>query len=146
MLGEKRVLAPLAIAILLLSACAKDDEQSISQRLTTEFDASTSAPIDLAKLGPSTWQKVCILGPYTSDKEAEQILGFKWNSKQKSSITQNDGINLLIFVKEQKVLAYAEHPRDKGDFSELRSKCLTRQQSILSRQPVSDGFVQLVNR
>jgi hypothetical protein len=138
-----KTLAPFAIAILFLSACANGDK-SISQQLTAEFDASTSAPVDLAKIGPSTWEKVCVLGPYTTNEAAEKILGFKWDVEQRSSIAKNDNINLLVFVKGREVLAYAEHPRNKGDFLKLHSKCLSRKQSTLLRRSNSGGEVQLV--
>lgn len=133
----------LAIAMLLLSACTSSDN-SISQKLTKEFDASTSSPIDLAKLGPPTWEKVCVLGPYITNGEAEKVLGFKWDVEKKSVVTTNDGINLLVFVKNREVLAYAEHPRNKGDFLKLQSRCLTRKQSILLRQSNSGWGIQLV--
>lgn len=138
-----KTLAPFAIVILFLSACAKADK-SLSQQLTAEFDASTSTPINLAKIGPPTWEKVCVLGSYTTNEAAEKVLGFKWDVKQKSTITSNDGISLLVFVKDREVLAYAEHPRNKGDFLKLRSKCLYRRQSTLLRQPNPSGEVQLV--
>jgi hypothetical protein len=137
------ILAPFAIAMVLLSACTNGDN-SISKKLTAEFDASTSASIDLGKLGPPTWEKVCVLGPYTTNKATEKVLGFKWDVEQKSSISENDGINLLVFVKGQKILAHTEHPRNKGDFLKLQSRCLTRKQSTLLRQSDPDGFVQLV--
>jgi hypothetical protein len=136
-----KIFAPFVIAVLVLSACSNGDK-NISRQLTTEFDASPSAPIDLAKLGSSSWEKVCILGPYVSNEEAERVLGFQWDVKQKSSITENDSINLLVFVKGKEVLDYSEHPRNKGDFSKLQSKCLPRSQSILSRESDPNGVVQ----
>jgi hypothetical protein len=138
-----KILVPFAIALLFLNACVSSDN-SISQKLTAEFNASPSTPIDLAKIGPQTWEKVCVLGPYTTNGAAEKILGFKWDVEQKSTVTRNDGINLLVFIKGQDVLAYAEHPRDKGDFLKLQSRCLNRKQATLLRQPNSDGVVQLV--
>jgi hypothetical protein len=138
-----KTLAPFAIAMLFLNACMNNDN-SISQKLTAEFDASTSAPIDLAKIGPPTWEKVCVLGPYITNGVAEKTLGFKWDVEQKSSVTINDGINLLVFVNGREVLAYAEHPRSKGDFLKLQSKCLAQKQSTLLRQSNSGGEVQLV--
>jgi hypothetical protein len=136
-----KTLTPFVIVMLLLSACTNGGT-SISRQLTKEFDASASAPIDLAQLGPPTWEKVCVLGSYTSTKEAEKVLGFQWDVEQKSSIAKNDAINLLVFVKGRKVLAYTEHPRNKGDFSELRSRCLPRKQSTLSRKSDRYGVVQ----
>jgi hypothetical protein len=140
-----KTLAPFAIALLLLNACTSSDN-SISQKIIAELNSSPLAPIDLAKIGPPTWEKVCVLGSYTTNGEAEKILGFKWDVEQKSTVTKNDGINLLVFVKGQDVLAYTEHPRNKGDFSELQSRCLSRKQSTLLRKSDSNGVVQFTTQ
>lgn len=52
-----KTLVPFAIAILFLSTCTNGNK-SISQQLTAEFDASPSASVDLAKVGPPTWENV----------------------------------------------------------------------------------------
>ncbi|MBC7938682.1 MAG: hypothetical protein H7Z19_02785 [Chitinophagaceae bacterium] len=116
----------------------------ISAKLSEQFDASGSAAVNMAKLGPSTWTKFCVLGPYTTNDTAEIILGFKWDVEHRSSIGTNDGINLLVFVKDQEVLAHAEHRRDKGDFLKLQPRCLARAKATLVRQANPGGWVQLV--
>ena len=35
-------------------------------------------------------------------------------------------MNVLVFVKDKKVIAYTEHTRDKGDFSNLSGQCFAR--------------------
>ena len=126
---------------LLLAACSQD--QGISRALAKIVD-SNSATVDMAAVGPSSWERVCVLGPYSSNERAEQILGFRWDANDKSSIGSNDGINLLVFVRNQEVLAYTEHPRNKGDFLKLDSRCLGRSNAALIRQFESAGWLQLV--
>ena len=140
-----KLFATSVVVVLLLAACTSRD-RGISEKLTAEFDASTSAPIDMAKIGPPGWEKLCVLGPYSTNEAAEQTLGFKWDVEHKSDVVTNDGINLLLFVKGHEVLAHSEHRRDKGDFLKLEPRCLTRTQATLVRQSNPGGWVQLVHK
>lgn len=85
-----------------------------------------------------------MLSPYTTNQSAEQVLGFKWDAESRTSIAGSDGINVLVFVQKQQVVAYAEHPRNKGDFSNLQPRCLPRSQSTLKRESGAEGWVFLV--
>ena len=102
------------IAVALLLTACSRADQGISTRLTARVDS------------------------------AEQRLGFKWDANGKSSIGTNDGINLLVFVKGQEVVPYAEHPRHKGDFLNLDPRCLSRSKAQLLRRSGPGGRVQLV--
>jgi len=79
-----KIIALLALGALSLGSCASADG-GISEKLTEQFDASSSAPIDIAKLGSSTWDKFRVLEPYTTNAAAEQRLGFKWDVERQSS-------------------------------------------------------------
>jgi len=137
--------ASATLFILLLSACAEDGNK-ISAQIKAQFEANPPAPINLALVGPSSWERVCFLGPYTMNEHAEKILGFKWDATGKTSIGGNDGINVLVFVQGNEVIAYAEHPRNKGDFSKTEPRCLTRGLAVLDRQVDPSGWVYLVSR
>jgi len=126
---------------LLLAACSGDP--GISRTLARHV-GSNSATVDLAAVGPSSWERVCFFGPYSTNQRVEKILGFQWDAEGKSSIARNDGINLLVFVRHQEVVAYTEHPRNKGDVVSLSSRCLSRSSAVLTRQVESGGWVNLV--
>ena len=57
-----------------------------------QFDASKTAQIDLSVVGPASWERVCVLSPYTTNQTAEQILGFRWDAESKTSIAGSDEI------------------------------------------------------
>ena len=109
-----------------------------------QFEASKTAPIDLSVVGSPSWDRVCVLSPYTTNQAAEQILGFRWDAESNTSITVSDGVNVLVFVQNQQVVAYTEHPRNKGDFSKLQPRCLPRSQAIVKRELGAGGWVYLV--
>ncbi len=129
--------------ILALSACSQPN-QDISAEITKQFESSNSGPIDLRQVGPASWDRLCVIGPYAFNDSVEKLLGFKWDAQGLSSIGGNDSIYLLTFIKNNKVAAFTEHPRNKGDFLNLNPKCLTRETAVLKQKADSTGWVQLV--
>lgn len=78
---------------------------------------------------------------------ASKTLVFDWNAEWKTSIRSNDGIAVLVFVKDGEVLRYLEHPRADGDFSRLGGKCFPREASLFVHEPIPrTGWPGLVNR
>jgi hypothetical protein len=49
-------------------------------------------------------------------------LGFHWGEAKNSLIQTDEVSNLLVFTNDRKIVAYFDYPRDKGDFSKLRTK------------------------
>lgn len=135
---------PSLILLLMLTFGCSSGDSAISEQITAQFDASKTTHIDLSIVGPASWERVCVLSPYTTNQSAEHVLGFKWDAESRTSIAGSDGINVLVFVQKQQVVAYAEHPRNKGDFSSLQPRCLPRAQSMLKRESGAEGWVLLV--
>lgn len=129
--------------MLLLFGCSSGGAH-ISEQITAQFEASKTTPVDLSVVGPASWERVCVLGPYTTNQTAEKILGFKWDAESKTTIAGSDGVNVLVFVQNQRVVAYTEHPRSKGDFSRLQPRCLPRSNATVMRELDTDGWVYLV--
>lgn len=123
----------LLLVLALTTSCSKSGR--ISSEISAQFDRDAS--IDLAHVGPDTWDRVCVLGPYSVNKDAESVLGFPWDSEANTSISMSDGINVIVFAQGQTVVAYTEHPRNKGDFSRLTPDCATRAQAKLVRHSSS---------
>lgn len=117
--------------------------QNISHNIESQLNQSPIAPIDIRTVGPADWESVCILEPYTNNQRAEEILGFQWDAESETKIAESDGINVLIFVRGQEVVAFTEHPRNKGDFVGIEPKCVSRRQAVFTRQEGEDGWVWL---
>ena len=100
-----------------------------------QFDRGGS--IDLSKIGPESWDRICVLTPYSINKDAEMALGFPWDAEANTSIAMSDAVNVLVFARGQGVVAYTEHPRNKGDFSRVDPSCMIRSRAKLVRRPGS---------
>lgn len=113
--------------ILLLAALAGcQPGHRISSSIKDQFLASGRKSVDLTAAVPGTWQRVCILGPYSSNATAKQMLSFDWDAESRSSIKNNEDISLLLFVQDHVVVDYVEHSRVAGDFTNLSGRCFSR--------------------
>ncbi len=110
----------LAVVLVLLSACRSADSSSIAEQF------SASERVDLATAVPGDWDRVCVLGPYSNDALAAQVLGFTWPVEALTEIEHNDGISLLVFVRGETVAKHVEHSRRSGDFSNLTGRCYSQ--------------------
>ena len=108
--------------------------QCYQKKLDKNFSHQVERFVNLATVFPDAWDKVCILGPYTTSKHAYDTLGFAWPVEIESTISTSDSIALLLFVKNKEVVEFVEHPRRDGDFTNLSRQCFPREQSTFYHQ------------
>jgi hypothetical protein len=130
----------LASVLLFAGVGCHDSSPGISVNIAAQLRDSAGGSVDLAQSYESDWDRVCVLGPYSRNADARTALGFDWDAEGKSAISRNDGIALLLFVRAKQVVAYAEHPRNLGDFAHLSGQCFPRAQArFYQRQPSKQG-------
>ena len=113
-----------ALILTMAALCGCNDPTSSS--IAGQLSASEGQRVDLGSAVDGNWDRVCVLGPYSADADAAEALGFSWPAESLTDIARDDGISLLIFVREKSVLKFVEHPRRSGDFSNLRGRCFAR--------------------
>ena len=100
--------------------------------------------LDLGVVGPPSLERMCVLGPYSDNRRANQILGFDWDAEGHTVISSSDAINVLVFIRGNEVLAYDDVLRSRADFADLDPPCVTRSTSVLVRNPGSSGWQSFV--
>jgi len=125
-----------AFAMLTCAAC-HDSSPGISVNIAAQYRDGVGGSVDLTKSYEADWDRVCFLAPFSSNATARSTLGFDWDAEGKTAIHRNNGIVLLLFVRAKEVAAYAEHPRNIGDFANLSGKCVPRAQARFAQQPAS---------
>lgn len=125
----------VAFAFWLLSVGACAQQSEVSDSIARNFKATEGKTVNLAAAVPGNWERVCILGPYSDNTAAKRALGFDWNIERKTTIQNNEGISLLLFLQGQSVLQYAEHPRSAGDFTNLSGRCFGRDAAVFFYVP-----------
>lgn len=100
----------------------KLEEEGLSMKIKTianELNESNKTVIDFKDIIKEDWDSMFVFEPYTSYEEIYDALGFEWDEVYKTGISYRDDINLLLFVKDNKVARYIEYPTAYGDFSKL---------------------------
>ena len=134
------------LVLALLAACGRPGAD-ISREIARQFQLSGGNSVNLAQAVAGPWEEVCVLGPSSDNITANNTLGFDWNAESKTSIRSNEGISLLVFVKDGDVVEYVEHPRADGDFSRESGKCFAREESAFVHDPIpAKGWPGLVSR
>ena len=122
----KKMLPAITATILFLVLANKGEnisENIYKQGDTVNFSKATSLKFD----------KVCIFGPYSSNADASEILGFDWDIESKTNITSSDSVNIIVFTKNKKMIEYVAHPRNKNDFHKLNRKCFSYEFSTIRK-------------
>ena len=90
-----------------------------SRVLWRQVDRGPGTVVDFAQLGLPKWDRVYIFQPYTPRQAIYEALGFQWPDAERTSIEYGHGLNLVVFVKGMEVVAWFEHPRNRGDLVDL---------------------------
>ena len=120
---SNRIAYLMAFLLAAVGWAYLSDANEISDAIARQVRSEPSTGVDLGLLGPPDWTRVCIFGPYTESSTIDEKLGFKIGN---SSLEMDDGINLLVFVREKEVVAITAHSRGAGDFVEEGLGCFQR--------------------
>jgi hypothetical protein len=134
-----RMLASLALAALG-SACAS--EGPVNKSIAATVGKGPGTRLVLAEHTGFPWDNVCILGPYMPDDKVDSLTGIQGAAGQAHDIRSNDGINVLMFVRDDRIAASVAHARNQGDFGpEVVGKCYAREQANFSvRVPPANNW------
>ena len=133
------MLASLTLAGLG-SACGS--EGPVNKSIAVSVEKGPGTRLVLAEHTGFPWDKVCILGPYTPDDKVDSLTGIQGAAGPAHDIRSNDGINVLMFVRDARIAASVAHARSRGDFGpEVVGKCYSREQANFSvRVPPANSW------
>jgi len=128
---EKVLLSIVAVAAFASAGCSRAD--AVSRSIAASVSAGAGTRLVLADHAGFAWERVCIFGPYTPDTDVDRISGIHEAASRAFDIRENDGIDVLMFISRQQVVASVAHPRRGADFGpEVVGKCYPRQSAVFS--------------
>lgn len=134
-----RWIVVMGCVMALLAGCDANrrDQAVVSNQLKEAID-SPADTVDLAQVGPPAWSRFCVISPYSDNAATEAVLGFGWDSDERTSIQFSDSIVLLVFVNSNEVVGYVEYPRQEGDFADFDPPCLSRENAKVMKVQEGD--------
>ncbi len=67
----------------------------------------------IKRVAPFAWDRVYIFGPYTPHDHIHASLGFHWSEVGRTTVECNEGVNLVVFVRNGKAMHWFEHARQE---------------------------------
>ena len=113
------------------SACAS--EAPLNRSIAAAVEKGPGTRLVLAEHARFPWDRVCILGPYTPDDKVDSMTNVRGAARQAHGIRSDDSINVLMFVREDRIAASVAQARNSGDFGpEVVGKCYSRERAVFS--------------
>ena len=128
--------------ISLLAGCNSAAIQT-RDALTDQLESSVEK-IDLADIGPSDWERLCVLAPYSTNESAITQLGFDWDAEGETGIEQRDDVYIVVFADQENVISHVEMPRQSREMLNSSISCLERSDSTIFWS-VDDGWEVVEN-
>ncbi|MFT8322719.1 MAG: hypothetical protein ABF649_17750 [Bacillus sp. (in: firmicutes)] len=116
----------LFISLMILASCSQSsgkNNNELGKSIMSAMDKNDAKEMDLTDVTDFSWDKAYIFNPYTSQKSINEQLGVKF--KDPSGIDSRDDIYLIVFLKQNKVIHYAEIERKYGDLSSDKENGIT---------------------
>lgn len=105
------------------------ERKSFIRLLSNVLEDQNKMEIDFSLLDVSfAWDKVCVLGPYTNNQQAKNILNLDFNIENRSEVHNSDSITALVFIFENKVNQVVDLRRDIADFNKYEF-CIEKDKS-----------------
>lgn len=94
------------ITVFLLIGCSAEQNTELEKSIDSAIGDKNNNEIKINTLTTFDWEEAHLFSPYTTSEGMEERLGFKY--KDKSNIGMRDDIFLLVFIKDDKAIQYAE--------------------------------------
>jgi hypothetical protein len=148
MILKKSTFSILVMA-LLVTGCKNAEQLKENKQLSLKIESVLNKKdfdvLDLTKISDKDWDSVCIIPPYATNDYVEKQIGFIWKGLDDTE-RGNDGISLLLFIKNKAVVEYVQHPRNKGDFLGVSTSCIPRKNAKLVKLESNDNWIHLAEK
>lgn len=122
----------LFLSLLVLAGCSfggPEENKTLEKTISSEIQHKKTDSIKLSSETSFQWDKAYLFDPYTTQEGMNKQLGFKF--KDPGSLHSRDDIQLLLFVKNDKVVQYAQISRKNGELINQKEDGYTPKDDVI---------------
>ena len=109
----------LLTTLLFMTSCQLKSDKSLTKIIETKIKDNPTK-IDLTLIDKLDYDKLLILEPYTNIEKTQSELNVDLSNINGNQIHLSDGINLIVFLKNNKSIKISELNRKNGDFEDYK--------------------------
>lgn len=119
----------LLVTLLLLIACSAEQNTELEESINSVIEDENNQEININTLTTFEWDEAHLFAPYATKSGMGERLGFKY--RDKSYIGMRDDVFLLVFVKDDKAIKYAEIKHQGSNLSTGEESYLTPSNDVI---------------
>jgi hypothetical protein len=109
----------LLTTLLFMTSCQLKSDKLLTKIIETKIKDNPTK-IDLTLVDKLDYDKLLILEPYSNIEKTQTELNVDLSNINGNQIHLSDGINLLVFLKNNKSIKISELNRKNGDFEDYK--------------------------
>jgi hypothetical protein len=109
----------LLTTLLFMTSCQLKSDKFLTKIIETKIKDNPTK-IDLTLIDKLDYDKLLILEPYSNIEKTQTELNVDLSNINGNQIHLSDGINLLVFLKNNKSIKISELNRKNGDFEDYK--------------------------
>lgn len=109
----------LITTLLFMTSCQLKSDKLLTKIIETKIKDNPTK-IDLTLVDKLDYDKLLILEPYSNIEKTQTELNVDLSNINGNQIHLSDGINLLVFLKNNKSIKISELNRKNGDFEDYK--------------------------
>lgn len=142
--GGSRSRMVLALVFAAICGGCSASDSDLERRIAAEVAKGRDTELRMRELTEFQWDRMHVFGPYSSPDHIERELGFAWLPAASTGITDNDGISLLVFVRNDAVVRHVTQPRTPCDFAGASTGRYSPETAVFRATPRWDGAFIMV--
>lgn len=119
----------LFVTLLLLIGCSAEQNTELEESINSVIEDENNQEININPLTTFEWDDAHLFAPYATKSGMEERLGLKY--RDKSNIGMRNDIFLLVFVKDDKAIHYAEIKHQGSNLSTEEENNLTPSNDVI---------------
>jgi hypothetical protein len=136
------------VVVSLVAACSSGpvpseplgEDPTIGSRLAKAagLAADATGELSVAGIAPIGTDSMAVFGPYADSELAAEVLGFDWDLSAASPWVTREGGAVVVFVEDNRVLAWSAIRTSTVDLECLDAKLLPVDEPLLARRDEYD--------
>jgi hypothetical protein len=139
----KKIFLSLLLTMILTN-CQYLSQLNSNERLTEIIETKIKynpVKIDLTKIDDLDYDKLLILEPYSNIEKIQEQLNIDLSNIKENQIASLDGINLIVYLKNNKSIEICEISRTYGDFEDYKV-LINRENTLFEKN--EKGIITLI--
>lgn len=129
----------LLACVIILGGC-REFESHVSSEIAKKVSNGEGTIINIVQLTNFDWNKLYIFKPYSTRDIIHKVTNNEFLKANEIQMGVSEGNTFLVFMKNNKIIKYFNHPRACGDFADFEGNYIILTPNNDNFKVVQEGY------